>query len=73
MKTLIKFVALAGILVVALLLAVVAGDEGPWYFAWLVGTVMIVLIAASGAVLFEAQQEAASGSRTPTNAPTSDK
>lgn len=56
MRTFIKFVALAIILVVALLLAVVAGDEGPWYFAWMVGTVMIVLIAASGAVLFEAQE-----------------
>lgn len=61
MKTLIKFVALGFVLVVALLLAVVAGDEGPWYFAWMVGTVMIVLIAASGAVLFEAQESVTRG------------
>ncbi|OYW08511.1 MAG: hypothetical protein B7Z59_09895 [Acidiphilium sp. 37-67-22] len=58
MLSMIKFVALGGILVAAILLAVVTGDEGPWYFGWLVGTVMIVLIAASGAVLFEAQESA---------------
>ena len=55
MKTFIKFVALALILALALFIAVVAGDDGPWYFAWLVGTTMIVLIAAAGAVLLETQ------------------
>jgi len=39
-----------------LLLAVLAGDYGPWYFAWLVGTTMIILIAAAGAVMFDAQR-----------------
>jgi|UniRef100_A0A8J4HET9 predicted outer membrane lipoprotein len=58
MKTLIKFLGLAGVLFLALLLAVVAGDYGPWYFAWLVGTTMIVLIAAAGAVLMETQTSA---------------
>jgi predicted outer membrane lipoprotein len=61
MKTIIKFIALAVILVLALLLAVVTGDLAPWYFAWLVGTMMIVLIAASGAVMFEAQQAESRG------------
>ncbi|HQT85427.1 MAG: hypothetical protein B7Z58_12805 [Acidiphilium sp. 37-64-53] len=56
MKDLVKFGALAIIVVTALLLAVVAGDYGPWYFAWLVGTTMIVLIAVSSAVLFETQE-----------------
>jgi predicted outer membrane lipoprotein len=58
MRQVIKIVALALVLALALALAVVAGDYGPWYFAWLVGTTMIVLIAASGAVLFEAQESA---------------
>ncbi|MDR3427862.1 hypothetical protein [Silvimonas sp.] len=57
MKNLIKFLALALVLVLALVLAVLFGDAGPWYFAWLIGTVMIVLIAASGAVLIEAQEK----------------
>jgi predicted outer membrane lipoprotein len=55
MKTFLKMAGLAGTLALALLLAVVAGDYGPWYFAWLVGTTMIILIAAAGAVLMESQ------------------
>ncbi len=57
MKTFITFVALALILALALFIAVIAGDDGPWYFAWLVGTTMIVLIAAAGAVLLETQSQ----------------
>jgi predicted outer membrane lipoprotein len=55
MGTFIKFGALAAVIIFALLLAVVAGDYGPWYFAWLVGTTMIILIAVAGAVMFETQ------------------
>ncbi len=58
MRQVVKMTALALVLALALLLAVVAGDYGPWYFAWLVGTTMIVLIAVSGAVLFETQEAA---------------
>ncbi|GAA5265332.1 hypothetical protein ACOSOMT5_P1757 [Acidiphilium sp. MT5] len=58
MTNLFKLAGLAGVVIAALLLAVIAGDYGPWYFAWLVGTTMIVLIAASGAVLFETQEAA---------------
>ncbi len=52
-----KIFSLAVVLGLAIFLAVVAGDYGPWYFAWLVGTTMIVLIAAAGAVLFDTQEE----------------
>lgn len=55
MRSFIKFVALAVVLTLALFIAVIAGDDGPWYFAWLVGTTMIILIAATGAVLMETQ------------------
>jgi predicted outer membrane lipoprotein len=58
MTNLFKLAGLASVVIAALLLAVIAGDYGPWYFAWLVGTTMIVLIAASGAVLFETQEAA---------------
>ncbi len=58
MRNFIKIVALALVLALALCLAVIAGDYGPWYFAWLVGTAMIVLVAAAGAVLYEAQEGA---------------
>ncbi|HQT38125.1 MAG TPA: hypothetical protein PK231_01785 [Acidocella sp.] len=55
MGTIVKFGALAAVIVFALFLAVVAGDYGPWYFAWLVGTTMIILISVAGAVMFETQ------------------
>ena len=55
-----KIFRLAGLtlaLAVALLFAVFVGDQGPWYFAWVIGTVMIVLISGAGAVLLDAQEE----------------
>lgn len=58
MTQLIKFLALALILAFCIMLAVVTGDYAPWYFAWLVGTMMIILIAVAGAVLFETQEAA---------------
>lgn len=58
MMNIVKIIALAGVLAMGLLLAVIAGDYAPWYFAWLVGTTMIILIAVSGAVLFETQEAA---------------
>lgn len=57
MGQLIKIIALALVLALAVALAVVAGDYGPWYFAWMVGTVMIVLIAAAGAILYDTQEK----------------
>ena len=57
MGKLLKIFALACVLALGVFLAVVAGDYGPWYFAWLVGTTMIVLIAAAGAVLYDTQEE----------------
>lgn len=57
MRNFINIFALALVLALALFLAVIAGDYGPWYFAWLVGTTMIVLVATAGAVLYEAQED----------------
>ncbi|NNM57617.1 hypothetical protein [Acidocella sp.] len=57
MKTFTKFLGLAVVLLIAIVLAVLCGDYGPWYFAWLVGTTMIILIAVAGGVLFETQLE----------------
>lgn len=42
----------------AILLAIVLGDRGAWYFAWVLGTVVIVLIAAAAGVMLDAQDEA---------------
>jgi predicted outer membrane lipoprotein len=55
------WLVLAGL---AILLAIVLGDRGAWYFAWLLGTVVIVLVAAAGGVLLDAQDERAAERRT---------
>ena len=57
MKNLLTFIGLAAVMVLSLFLAVITGDYGPWYFAWLVCTTMIVLISAAGAIMFERQDE----------------
>ena len=57
MSILARFVIYMLIGVLVIFLAAVLGDNGPWYFAWLVGTVMIVLISAAGAMLLDTQEE----------------
>ncbi|MCL5979449.1 MAG: hypothetical protein M1488_01945 [Gammaproteobacteria bacterium] len=63
MKAFWNFLGLLAIMILSLFLAVITGDYGPWYFAWLVGTIMIVLIAAAGAVMFEKQEEEQQGKK----------
>lgn len=41
----------------ALFLTIVLGDRAAWYLAWVMGTAMIVLIAASGATLLDIQED----------------
>lgn len=55
MKGIVKFVTFSAIAALCLLLAVVASGEGPWYFAWMLGTMMIILLAVAGGVMFETQ------------------
>lgn len=43
--------------VVAIVLGVVVGDYGAWYFSWLIGTATIVLFAVAGGVLFDTQEK----------------
>ncbi|MHC1479283.1 hypothetical protein ACYJW8_03450 [Frateuria aurantia] len=55
MKTAIKFVVMMGIALLAIVLAVILGETGAWYFAWLLGTVVIVLVSAAGGAMLDAQ------------------
>lgn len=43
------------IALLCLFMVIVLGGEAPWYFAWLLGTVMIVLISAAGGAMFDTQ------------------
>ena len=57
MKTFLYFALFMFLAFIAIIIGVIIGDYGSWYFAWLVGTAMIVLIAVAGGVLFDAQDE----------------
>lgn len=57
MKTFLHFVIYTVLALAAIVLGIMLGDYGSWYFAWLIGTGMIVLIAASGAAYFDSQEE----------------
>ena len=57
MKTFLYFVLFMLIAAVAIVIGVIIGDYGSWYFAWLVGTVMMVLVAAGAAALFDTQED----------------
>lgn len=54
-----RFIIAMAIAVLAVLLAVILGDYGPWYLSWVLGTGFMVLVAVSAGVLFEAQEDAA--------------
>ena len=57
MSTLLRFLIYSGIAGLVILMAIILGDYGAWYFAWILGTVMLVLVAAAGAALLDTQEE----------------
>ena len=57
MGTVLRFLVYLFIAVCVIAIAIVLGDYGSWYFAWLLGTVMIVLISAAGAALLDTQEQ----------------
>ncbi|QDH14971.1 hypothetical protein [Oecophyllibacter saccharovorans] len=54
---LIRLGLLALMVGVAMIVVMVCGNLGHWYLAWILGTMMIVLISACGAILFDHQEE----------------
>ena len=56
-RTFLYFLLYMIIAVAVIFLAAVLGAHGAWYFAWLVGTAMIVLISAAGGALLDTQEE----------------
>jgi len=57
MKTFLYFVLFMFLAALAIVIGVIIGDYGSWYFSWLIGTAMIVLIAVAGGALFDAQED----------------
>ncbi|MGB7757637.1 hypothetical protein ACS8Y6_00845 [Salinisphaera sp. RV14] len=57
MKTVLQLIFWLLVAFVALFLAIVLGERGAWYLAWVLGTVMIILIAVAGTVMLDARYE----------------
>lgn len=53
---LVRILIMLVLAVLAILLAVIMGDYGPWYLSWLLGTGFMVLVSAMGGVLYEDQE-----------------
>ncbi|OIQ75094.1 hypothetical protein GALL_432420 [mine drainage metagenome] len=57
MKTFLYFVLFLIIAMVSIVVGVIIGNYASWYFAWIVGTAMIVLVSAASGALFDAQED----------------
>jgi uncharacterized membrane protein len=57
MGSFIRYIIWFTLSIIAIVLGVLLGDYGAWYLSWILGTGMMLLIAALGGVLFEAQEE----------------
>jgi hypothetical protein len=60
MKNILLFVFWFTVGLVALFLAIVLGESGAWYLAWVLGTVMMMLIAATGTVILDVEDDSSS-------------
>lgn len=57
MKVFLLFVLFMVLALLMILLGIILGETGAWYFAWLLGTGTMVLVAAVGGILLDAQDE----------------
>ncbi|MCJ8144348.1 cytochrome bd oxidase small subunit, CydX/CbdX family [Ancylobacter sp. A5.8] len=47
------------LMALAVVIAVLLGESGPWYFSWVLGTGFMILVSSMGAILLDEQEEAA--------------
>ena len=57
MRSFLYFILFLVVAILVTVLAAILGNEGAWYFAWLIGTVMIVLVSAAGGAMLDAHEE----------------
>ena len=65
MRTFWTFVILVVLAGLAILLGIALGERGAWYFAWLLGTVVAVMVAAGAGVMLDAQDAIAAAEKSP--------
>lgn len=51
----VRYIIAMTITILAVVIAVMIGENGHWYMAWVLGTGFMILVAATGAVLLEQQ------------------
>ncbi|MDA8349602.1 MAG: hypothetical protein M0038_12510 [Pseudomonadota bacterium] len=57
MRSFLYFLLFLVIAILVTVLTAILGDVGAWYFAWLIGTTMIVLVSAAGGAMLDAYEE----------------
>ncbi len=57
MKVIGYFLLFFVLALIVIFLAIVLGDSAPWYFAWLIGTGLLILTAAAAGFLYDTQDE----------------
>ncbi len=65
MRTFWNFVILVVLAGLAILLGIALGERGAWYFAWLLGTIVAVMVAAGAGVMVDAQDAIAAAEKSP--------
>ena len=56
MRSFLYFILFLLLAIIVTVLAAILGNEGAWYFAWLIGTTMIVLVSAAGGAMLDAHE-----------------
>jgi len=64
MKVIGYFLLFFVLALIVIFLAIVLGDSAPWYFAWLIGTGLLILTAAAAGLLYDTQAERDNGHGT---------
>ncbi|MGO8739793.1 hypothetical protein [Rhodoblastus sp.] len=69
MKEFFQFIIFMILAVILIVIGVIVGDYGAWYFSWVVGTAMIVLVSAAGGAFLDAQEEQSQDQGPPSGSP----
>lgn len=57
MKTIGYFLLFFGLALLLIVLVIILGDSAPWYFAWIIGTGLLILTSAASGFLYDTQSE----------------
>lgn len=61
MKVIGYFLLFFVLAMIVIFLAIVLGDGAPWYFAWIIGTGLLILTTAAAGFLLDTQEDKSQG------------